>query len=150
VFICVLIFCPYGARKFPEDVNRNALVRNALAANVSTESIEQALVTLHRREKGISITREDTLKRWNYEFHFEKRYAPDWSCNVKDTDRLQPHLVALCPFEGNIAQRCKQCHAQLYKEHPRVKPAEGDYKTMASHLKYGWAPKTWWEILLPH
>lgn len=108
---------------FPRDKERLALVTN-MAPHYNEESISNALVTLHQREKK-TATEESTLKRWDFRYAIKHGYEPI-GCKK---------LRWICPFPetglGGTAQVA--CQKQYDAERPNTR------------WKFWSSPSMWWD-----
>lgn len=96
-------------KSFPSDSNRMKLVRVLAKGGVSLLRVEKILEDLNTKYPHSSgnITLK---KRWDYEAHYKKGYAPP-KCD---------EMGLLCPFTSmTLDKRKMKCHQQCFKEkHP--------------------------------
>ena len=112
---------------FPGDLPRQYLVRTWSSARVSLEYVKSRLEALNIKYPHSSGPM-DLKKRWDYERHYNKRYAPP---KCKD-------LCDYCPFTGTVDQRKSMCLKLLMERFPEKYPVPPQWKFKGPAYWYEW------------
>lgn len=86
------------AKRFPQDRERQLVVRVLSAANVSLEYVRDKLEELNDRYPH-GDGRKSAKARWDYEYHYKAKYQPP-SCR---------NMGEMCPFGGSLDQKKMAC-----------------------------------------
>lgn len=96
-----------GGGRFPQDQERQYLVRTLRAAKVPVERVGAMLDDLNERYPHEGKRYGNAKQRWDYVAHYEKGYkAP--SCQ---------DMEGYCPYSGSVDQRKAQCHKVFQDTH---------------------------------
>lgn len=88
----------FAAKRFPQDRERQLVVRILSSANVSLEYVRKRLEELNDRYPH-GDGRKSAKARWDYEYHYKAKYAPP-SCQT---------MGELCPLMGSLDQKKVAC-----------------------------------------
>jgi hypothetical protein len=98
-----------SAERFPQDRERQLLVRVMSNAKISLDYVRTRLEELNERYPHADGEKPLRL-RWDYESHYTTNYAPP-TCE---------HMGNLCPFEGRIDQKKAACFNRFVAQFPKA------------------------------
>jgi hypothetical protein len=112
---------------FPGDEQRQNVVRVWSAARVSLDYVRARLEALNAQYPHSSGPMP-LKKRWDYEAHYKKGYAPP-KCDK---------LCDYCPFSGTTDQRKAKCFKLLLETFPDTDPIPKQWKFKGPAYWYEW------------